>query len=98
MYVIRSSDKAWVTPALKYQIKLRDNIFKKARRSKKVKDYVTFKAQRNRVVDMIRTAKRTYHDSIYEKIDDKNTSEKDWWKIVGSVMAYFLMTLIKLMH
>jgi hypothetical protein len=55
-------------------MKLRDNLFKKARRSKKVEDCVTFKAQRNRVVDMIRTI--LFMRKLMTKTHQKRTGGK----------------------
>jgi hypothetical protein len=68
-------------------MKIRDQLFKKAIRSRKPEDYAEFKLQRNRVVDLVRNAKRTYNDSLIEKINENNPSDKDWWKIIGSTLS-----------
>lgn len=84
---LKSNDKSWVTPDLKYQMRERDKLFKKAKISKNVEDYELFKVQRNRVVNFIRAAKRSFQDAIVNKIDENNATDKEWWKLVGSVMS-----------
>lgn len=80
-------DKKWITPNIKHSMKLRDKLFRKASRTKKNEDFANYKTQRNHVVNLIRSAKRTYNESVMDKINVFNASDKDWWKLVSSTMG-----------
>jgi L-rhamnose mutarotase len=85
---LTKNDKAWITPVIKHNMKIRDRLFKNAKRSKKIEDFTSFKQQRNHVVNMIRTAKRNHKQTVVDKINEKNGTDKEWWKLMGSVMSH----------
>lgn len=79
-----SKDKQWITAEIKLEIKNRDKLFNKAKRSGDINDFQTFKHQRNLVTKLIRTAKMDHLSNLTNKLTGCN-SEKEWWKLVKTI-------------
>ena len=82
---VRNGDLPWITTELRKLMRKRDRLRKKAK--KKNSDYYwsKFKRIRNKVVDSLRAAKRTYHCKLCDKIKANKFGSKDWWNLVKQV-------------
>ena len=78
-------DKSWVTPKIKHEIRKRNRLYRKAKRSRSCVNWADFKHQRNYVTSLIRAVKKTHVQSMIDKMEQHNQSEKVWWKLVKCV-------------
>ena len=79
-------DKPWVNAHIKSEIRKRNKLYQKAKKTKKETDWSTFKRFRNQVTSLIVKTKQSYLDSEAQKVDPVKQSEKSWWKLVKRVM------------
>ena len=76
---IRSKDAAWINADIRWAIKQRYRLFKKAKRSNK--------DDRNLVTAKIRDRKQEYLNELDLKASDpKQFDTKEWWKLVKQFM------------
>ena len=69
----------WITCEIKRTMRKRERLLKKGN---SIYLWSKFKTIRNKVVDLLRRAKRNYHESLYTKIKDHIFSNKAWRKLV----------------
>ena len=81
-----NKDKPWINQDIKRQIQHRDTLYKKARKSGRAKHYDDFKKQRNKVVHLVRNAKKTYQQQIVNKMSEQRFSDKNWWRLMKTVI------------
>lgn len=79
---IRKNELPWITNEIRKNMRIRDRFRKKAKKLNSPYYFSKFKFQRNKVVDLLRSAKRDYHESICNKIKQNKFCNKDWWKLV----------------
>lgn len=84
--LIRPNDKPWFTSELRYNIRLRDRLRKKALHTKAEGDIKRFKMQRNHVNNMKRYAKENYNNNLEEMISNTQRGNKTFWQIMGRFM------------
>ena len=84
---IRSKDAAWINADIRWAIKQRYRLFKKAKRSNKDEDWRAYRTYRNLVTDKIRDRKLEYLNELDLKASDpKQFGTKEWWKLVKQFM------------
>jgi capsule polysaccharide export protein KpsC/LpsZ len=71
----------------KYNMKIRNRLHKNATRSKRPEELALFKQPRNTVVNLFGNAKRNFSNSVVDKVNEQNPTDKAWWRLVGSVMS-----------
>ncbi|MCG8033360.1 MAG: reverse transcriptase family protein, partial [Candidatus Thiodiazotropha taylori] len=83
---IRPSDPPWITTAIKRYIRKRKRAYRRARLTNEDRHWTKFRHLRNTVTSMIRESKRSYKQSLSDKLKSGALSSKQWW----SVLKYFL--------
>ena len=78
----------WLTSEIKRTMRKRDRLRRKAKKDSSIYSWSKFKIIRNKVVDLLRCAKRNYHESLCTKIKDNKFSNKDWWKLVKQLSNF----------
>ena len=79
---VRDKNKPWLSNEILEAIYDKDKAWKKAKRTKDPTDFLSAKALRNQVKNMIRVAKA---DFVQDYLDDDGTSSKKFWEKVQSV-------------
>lgn len=69
----------WITKPVLQQLHLRDNCLKTARISSTSDDLEKYKAERNKAVSMMRSAKRSYFNNVF---DEQKNNPKAMWNTV----------------
>ena len=82
---VRNGDLPWISTELRKLMRKRDRLRKKAKQKNSDYYWSKFKSIRNKVVDSLRTAKRTYHSKLCDKIKGNKFGSKDWWNLVKQV-------------
>ena len=82
---VRNGDLPWISTELRKLMRKRDRLRKKAKKKNSEYYWSKFKRIRNKVVDSLRTAKRTYHCKLCDKIKANKFGSKDWWNLVKQV-------------
>ena len=72
LITIRNSDLPWITTEIRKLMRKRDRFRKKAKKLKSPYFQSKFKQCRNRVVDLLRNARMSYHENICKKICEEN--------------------------
>ena len=85
MITVRNGDLPWISTELRKLMRKRDRLRKKAKQKNSDYYWSKFKSIRNKVVDSLRTAKRTYHSKLCDKIKGNKFGSKDWWNLVKQV-------------
>ena len=79
---IRSKDAAWINADIRWAIKQKYRVFKKAKRSNKDEDWRAYRTYRK-----IRDRKLEYLNELDLKASDpKHFGTKEWWKLVKQFM------------
>ena len=79
---IKRQDTLWITPHIKYHIKLRDQIFKKWKHSKNTQDRRDFQKQRNKTTKLINSAKIK---SISLQLKEAKADFAKTWHIINKI-------------
>ena len=80
-------DPPWITKALKTMLNKKNRIFKSYKRhGYKIEDKVRLDAFRIECQQAVESAKLAYSTNLGNKINDPNTSQKSYWKIINKVM------------
>ena len=64
------------------QLRLRDTLFKRSKRSNNPDDWAEYKKARNKAVGMLKSAKRKYYVS---KLENNKNNAKKMWKTINSI-------------
>lgn len=84
---IRPNDAPWFTHDLKTIMNRRNKMYKKAKRTKRNEDWLSFHRIRNEVINLIRNRKAEYYNKLNDQVNDTaNFGQKSWWKIVRQFM------------
>ena len=84
---IKPSDKPWFTKTIKHEMHLRDKFYKKYKANSVEHNLIVYRMQRNKVTDLVRSAKHNYKLQIADKIKNTNICSKDWWKLGKSLLS-----------
>ena len=72
----------WLTQPIKNEMNFRDNLLRKARKSKKESDWLTYKKKKNHVNNLIKVAKAEHNKLLLEE----NISKPDkFWKFIKNL-------------
>ena len=66
----------------------RDSLRRKAKKINSLFHWSRFKLFRNKVVNLLRCAKKQYHESLCTRITQNKFSNKDWWKLVKQLSGF----------
>ena len=84
---VRSKDAAWINADIRWAIKQRYSLFKKATRSSEDEDWRAYRTYRNLVTAKIRDRNLEYLNELDLKASDpKQFGTKEWWKLVKQFM------------
>ena len=79
---IRFDDPPWMHNEIRKQIRKRKRLHKIAKRRNTSGDWFSFRRQRNRVTNLIRTSKNSYNMKLASNLSsDTNKSSKSWWNL-----------------
>lgn len=81
-----SRDKPWMTGEIKYEMKQRNTLYNHAKRSGLANDFIIFKTQRNKVINLIRNAKHVFRQNQANRLANDNSTEKSWWNVAKSIL------------
>ena len=76
---VRTSDPPWITTILQRQIRKRNSLYRKAKRTDLERHWTKFRQLHNETNTMIRNSKQQFYDNTAEKLKAKSLSSKDWW-------------------
>ena len=82
---IRPYQPPWFNNTIRYKIRIRKRLYRKAKRLQSQFYWSKFKAMRNEVVNLIRETKKTYYENLASKLTT-NKKTQDWWNI----LKYFI--------
>ena len=85
--IIIPRDPSWITKPLKTMINRKNKLFKNYKRhGYKLEDRVRLDNFRKECQEAAKTAKLTYLTNMGKKLNNPNTSQKSYWKIINKVM------------
>ena len=80
-------DPQWITKPLKTMLNRKNRLFKNYKRhGYKLEDKVRLDNFRNECQEAVKTAKLTYLINLGNKLNNPNTNQKSYWKIINKVM------------
>ena len=80
-------DPPWLTKPLKTMLNRKNRLFKNyIKHGYKVEDKVRIDAFRTECQQAVEDAKLSYLNNLGNKVNDPNTSQKSYWKIINRVM------------
>ena len=87
MKTVVPRDPPWITKPLKTMLNRKNSIFKNYKRhGYKLEDKVRLDNFRNECQEAVTTAKLTYLTNLGNKLNNPNTNQKSYWKIINKVM------------
>ena len=72
----------WMSNAIIDQLRLRDTLLKRSKRSNNPEDWAEYKKARNKAVGMLKSAKRKY---CVSKLENNKNNAKEIWKTIKSI-------------
>jgi len=81
---IRNKTSPWMTIDLRKAITNRDNLKKKAIRTDSTRDWMNFRAAKNRVNNDIKKTKKDYY---HQHFDQNTDSSKEIWKTINEILS-----------
>ena len=88
IYAKTNSNLPWVNPRIRREIRKKERLFKRVKRSGNRVDSVNFKAQRKKVKHIIKKAHDDYVNSYI--LNDVDQNHKRFWKYI-SKQKYFVI-------
>ena len=79
-------DPPWINKPLKTMLNRKNRLFKNYKNGYKVEDKVKLDTLRIECQQAVETAKLSYLRNLGNKVNDPNTSQKSYWKIINRVM------------
>ena len=73
----------WMTGQIKKHIRQRDYFLKKARKSSRDEDWLTYKSMRNRLTNSVKRAKQTYNKKL---TDNHKDDTKAFWRTMKKII------------
>ena len=84
---IRPNDKPWMTSELRKNLRIRDRLHKKSRKTKLQADINKFKTQRNKVNNMKKFARLNFYENVNGIIERYSSSDpKSYWKLIKNLI------------
>ena len=78
---IRPLDPPWFHNEIRLQIRARNRIHKKAKRTNNPNDWANFRTSRNNVINLIRNSKINYFKKLSDSLSHDNLTSRQWWKV-----------------
>ena len=75
----------WLTQSIKNEMNFRDNLLRKARKSKKESDWLTYKKKKNHVNNLIKVGKAEYNKLLLEENISKPGK---FWKSIKNLFRF----------
>lgn len=85
---VRPKDKPWINPEIKCFMRKRNRIHKKAKNRNLDADWSKFREIRNKVIVLIREAKKSYIIKLQNSLVDKTIPPGKWWRIAKTVCKF----------
>jgi hypothetical protein len=79
---IKGQHCPWLTPEIKSQMNRKDQLLRKARKSKKKEGWELYKTAKNCCNNMVRKAKRDYHQTL---LNENSKNPRKFWKAIKTV-------------
>ena len=79
---VRQNDLPWITNNIRKAMRKRDRLRRKLKLNNNLYNKNKYKKIRNEVVNLLRNAKRNYHNDLCNKIKSNKFASKDWWKLI----------------
>ena len=76
---IKGKPCPWLTNELKNEMNFRDQLLRKARRTKRQLDWDNFKRKRNYVTNLIRSSKNKHHQNLLKECENRPA---EFWKTI----------------
>ncbi len=87
LVTIRPNDIPWFNNNIRKLLRKRKKAHKKAKLANTESAWSEFRKLRNEVTKLIRKCKSEYEAKIIEKVNDPNTTAKDWFKLVKQLKS-----------
>ena len=84
---IRPSDPPWITTFIRRYIRKRKRAYRTARLTNEDRHWTTFRQLRNKVTAMIRDSKKSYKQSLSDKLKSGTLSSKQWWSVLKAFLS-----------
>ena len=92
--VIRPKDKPWMNSGVRKAIRKRNRLLKIHTIRNSSSSWEKYRSQRNFTTALIRSSKRQYYANLNNKLQDPDTSSKQWWGIVKSLYGQKMHTTV----
>ena len=79
---------------IRKEIRRRNRLYRKAKKSNNASCWTKFKFVRNRVISIIRQSKENYYERLSSKLKSGTLSSPDWWKTLKSMISPHTETCI----
>ena len=79
---VRQNELPWIINDIRRLMRKRDRIRRKLKSNNTAYNISKYKKIRNQVVNLLRNAKRKYHNDLCNKIKSNQFASKDWWKLI----------------
>ena len=79
--LVNPRDKPWITYSVKTEIKRRNNLYRRWKRSQRNHDFIVYSEAGFKVKTSIETAKADYNNKIAEKLSSPTISNKQYWNL-----------------
>ena len=80
--VVHANQTPWITKGVIKQLRNRDKLLKTARRSNTEADWALYRTERNKAVNMIKSARSKYYKNCFEQ---KSGDSRAMWKTIKSL-------------
>ena len=84
---IRPCEPSWINSHIKYLIRRRKRVYRKAKRTDLHWHWHKFRQLRNKVTKLIRDSKTMCNERIANKLKSETLSSEDWWTTLKSVIS-----------
>ena len=92
--VIRPKDKPWMNSGVRKAIRKRNRLLKVHTKRNSLSSWEKYWSQRNFTTALVRSSKSQYYANFNNKLQDPDTSSKEWWGIVKSLYGQNVHTTV----
>ena len=86
-FLLRPNDAPWMTPDIRRAQRQRDRVHMRAKTVNTPELWERYRAQRNLVNSMIKSAKRSSTDALIDQVNTMSQSKSDWWKLIKKCVS-----------
>ncbi len=84
---IKSNDQPWINNHIKKELKIRDRLYHKMKKSKTQQDYRTYSEKCIEIKNLIRDRKESYKSSLIDNLDDSNSNSKGYYNLLKKFLG-----------